>query len=96
MSQEEVVVGRERRASMSAPLSDLKGPVGPGFSRPKHKRTVTGLAPSEIKSYEASIPEPQRERSVQITAAATATEPTPATRCPARAAPPLARPEPRR
>ncbi|OCK99740.1 glycosyltransferase family 35 protein [Cenococcum geophilum 1.58] len=51
---------RERRPSMSAPLGDLQGPVGPGFSRPKHKRTVTGFGPSEIKSVEASIPEPQR------------------------------------
>ncbi|KAF2450185.1 glycosyltransferase family 35 protein [Karstenula rhodostoma CBS 690.94] len=52
---------RERRPSTSAPLSDLKGPVGPeGFTRPKHKRTVTGFGPGEIKSVEASIPEPQR------------------------------------
>lgn len=50
---------RERRPSMSAPLTDM-GPVGPGFSRPKHKRTVTGFGPGEIKSVEASIPEPQR------------------------------------
>lgn len=53
---------RERRPSTSAPLSDFKGPVGPeGFTRPKHKRTVTGFGPGEIKSVEASIPEPQRE-----------------------------------
>ncbi|KAF2731304.1 glycogen phosphorylase-like protein [Polyplosphaeria fusca] len=52
---------RERRPSTSAPLSDLKGPIGPAFTRPKHKRTVTGFGPSEIKSVEASIPEPQRE-----------------------------------
>jgi starch phosphorylase len=45
---------------MSAPLADLQGPVGPAFSRPKHKRTATGFGPSEIKSVEASIPEPQR------------------------------------
>jgi len=46
---------------MSAPLSDLKGPVGPAnFTRPKHKRTVTGFGPGDIKSVEASIPEPQR------------------------------------
>ena len=46
---------------MSAPLADLKGPVGPAnFTRPKHKRTVTGFGPGEIKSVEASIPEPQR------------------------------------
>lgn len=30
------------------------------MSRPKHKRTVTGFGPSEIKSVEASIPEGQR------------------------------------
>ncbi|KAF2279325.1 glycogen phosphorylase-like protein [Westerdykella ornata] len=52
---------RERRPSMSAPLADLQGPVGPSFSRPKHKRTATGFGASEIKSVEASIPEPQRE-----------------------------------
>ncbi|KAF2456212.1 glycogen phosphorylase-like protein [Lineolata rhizophorae] len=53
--------GRERRPSTSAPLSDLQGPVGPAFSRPKHKRTFTGFGPQEIKSVEASIPEPARE-----------------------------------
>lgn len=38
------------------------GPVGPqGMTRPKHKRTVTGLGPAERKSIEASIPEPQRD-----------------------------------
>jgi len=52
---------RERRPSTSAPISDLQGPVGPGFSRPKHKRTFTGFGAGEIKSVEASIPEPQRE-----------------------------------
>ncbi|KAF2634551.1 glycogen phosphorylase-like protein [Massarina eburnea CBS 473.64] len=51
---------RERRPSMSAPLADFKGPVGPEFTRPKHKRTVTGFGPGEIKGVEASIPEPQR------------------------------------
>lgn len=51
---------RERRPSVSAPLADFQGPVGPGFSRPKHKRTVTGFGPQEIKSVEASVPEPQR------------------------------------
>ncbi|KAF2472823.1 glycosyl transferase [Lindgomyces ingoldianus] len=51
---------RERRPSMSAPLADLQGPIGPAFTRPKHKRTVTGFGPGEIKSVEASIPEPQR------------------------------------
>ncbi|TVY35161.1 Glycogen phosphorylase [Lachnellula occidentalis] len=52
---------RERRPSTSAPISDLQGPVGPGFSRPKHKRTFTGFGAGEIKSVEASIPEPQRD-----------------------------------
>ena len=52
---------RERRPSTSAPISDLQGPIGPAsMSRPKHKRTATGFGPSEIKSVEASIPEPQR------------------------------------
>ncbi|KAJ9284992.1 CAZyme family GT35 [Paecilomyces variotii] len=51
----------ERRPSVGAPISDLQGPVGPGFSRPKHRRTFTGFGPSEIKSVEASIPEPLRE-----------------------------------
>lgn len=46
---------------MSAPIGDLQGPVGPeGMSRPKHKRTITGFGPGEIKSIEASIPEGQR------------------------------------
>ncbi|PKY08846.1 glycogen phosphorylase [Aspergillus campestris IBT 28561] len=52
---------RERRPSIGAPVSELQGPVGPGFSRPKHKRTFTGFGPAEIKSVEASIPEPLRE-----------------------------------
>ncbi|KAJ5940962.1 hypothetical protein N7516_001130 [Penicillium verrucosum] len=52
---------RERRLSVGAPIGDLQGPVGPGFSRPKHKRTFTGLGPAEIKNVEASIPEPLRE-----------------------------------
>lgn len=51
---------RERKPSVGAPIS-LQGPVGPGFSRPKHKRTYTGFGPAEIKSVEASIPEPLRE-----------------------------------
>lgn len=56
-----IAVPRERRPSTSAPISDLKGPVGPeGISRPKHKRTFTGFGAGEIKSVEASIPEPQR------------------------------------
>jgi len=54
-------VPRERRPSTGAPIHDLQGPVGPGFSRPKHKRTFTGFGAGEIKSVEASIPEPQRE-----------------------------------
>ncbi|KAF2101360.1 glycosyl transferase [Rhizodiscina lignyota] len=54
--------GHIRRPSMSAPLEgNLAGPVGPSITRPKHKRTVTGFGPGEIKSVEASIPEPQRE-----------------------------------
>lgn len=45
---------------MSAPITDLQAQVGPGFTRPKHKRTVTGFGANEIKAVEASIPEPQR------------------------------------
>ncbi|KAJ5204541.1 uncharacterized protein N7498_005420 [Penicillium cinerascens] len=52
---------RERKPSVGAPIADLRGPVGPGFSRPKHKRTFTGFGPAEIKNVEASIPEPLRE-----------------------------------
>lgn len=52
---------RERKSSVGTPITDLQGPVGPGFSRPKHKRTFTGFGPAEIKSVEASIPEPLRE-----------------------------------
>ena len=52
---------RERKPSTSAPISDLKGPIGPEFSRPKHKRVFTGFGAGEIKNVEASIPEPQRE-----------------------------------
>ncbi|CAI7642962.1 unnamed protein product [Penicillium pancosmium] len=52
---------RERKPSVGVPIADLQGPVGPGFSRPKHKRTFTGFGPSEIKNVEASIPEPLRE-----------------------------------
>ncbi|KAI9829335.1 MAG: Non-essential glycogen phosphorylase [Sarea resinae] len=51
---------RERRPSTSAPITDLQGPVGPGFSRPKHKRTVTGFGASEKEDVETSIPEGQR------------------------------------
>ncbi|KIW08892.1 uncharacterized protein PV09_00814 [Verruconis gallopava] len=52
---------RDRKPSMSAPITDLQEQVGPGFSRPKHKRTVTGFGAADIKAVEASIPEPQRE-----------------------------------
>ena len=53
---------RERKPSTSAPITDFQEPVGPrGISRPKHTRTVTGFGAQEIKSVEASIPEPQRE-----------------------------------
>lgn len=53
---------RERKLSMGAPISSLmQAPVGPVFSRPKHKRTFTGFGAGDIKSVEASIPEPQRE-----------------------------------
>lgn len=51
---------RERKPPVGAPMP-LQGPIGPGFSRPKHKRTYTGFGPAEIKSVEASIPEPLRE-----------------------------------
>ncbi|KAK3390962.1 glycosyl transferase [Podospora didyma] len=53
---------RERRPSVGAPIVDITGAVSPaGISRPKHKRTFTGFGAGEIKSVEASIPEPQRE-----------------------------------
>ena len=52
---------RERKPSTSAPITDLKGPVGPSFSKPRHRRTATGFGPKEIKSVEAAIPEGQRE-----------------------------------
>lgn len=52
---------RQRRPSVGAPISELQGPVGPGFSRPKHRRTFTGFSPAEIKSVEANIPEELRE-----------------------------------
>ena len=45
---------------MGASVSALKDSVDPGFTRPKHKRTATGLPPQEIKSVEAAIPEGQR------------------------------------
>ncbi|KAF2668601.1 phosphorylase-domain-containing protein [Microthyrium microscopicum] len=52
---------RDRRPSMSAPVHDLKGPIGPDFTRPKHKRTATGFGAKDIKDVQSSIPEPQRE-----------------------------------
>ncbi|KAK0929204.1 Non-essential glycogen phosphorylase [Friedmanniomyces endolithicus] len=53
---------RERKPSTSAPISDFTSPVGPpGMTRPKHKRTVTGFGPGDIKKVEASVPEEQRE-----------------------------------
>ncbi|RKF53854.1 Glycogen phosphorylase [Golovinomyces cichoracearum] len=51
---------RQRRPSTNAPVIDLKGPVGPGYSRPKHRRTFTGFGAGDIKNVEASIPEGQR------------------------------------
>ncbi|KLU85991.1 glycogen phosphorylase [Magnaporthiopsis poae ATCC 64411] len=52
---------RQRRPSSGAPIVDITGSVGPaGISRPKHRRTFTGFGAGEIKSVEASIPEPQR------------------------------------
>lgn len=44
---------------MGAPITDIAA-IGPGFSRPKHKRTVTGFGPEEIKNVESAIPEQQR------------------------------------
>ncbi|OAQ63077.2 glycogen phosphorylase [Pochonia chlamydosporia 170] len=62
MATEQRLPTRERRPSTSAPIVDITGGVGPaGISRPKHKRTFTGFGAGEIKSVEASIPEPQRE-----------------------------------
>ncbi|KAI9684366.1 MAG: Non-essential glycogen phosphorylase [Trizodia sp. TS-e1964] len=54
------VTKRERRPSTSAPIHAFQGPVGPGFSRPKHKRTFTGFGAQEISAVEASIPDSQR------------------------------------
>ena len=48
-----------RTPSMGAPITDI-GAIGPGFSRPKHKRTATGYGPAEIKSVESTIPKEQR------------------------------------
>lgn len=52
---------RVRRQSTSAPIADLQGPIGPDFTRPKHKRTVTGFNAGEIKNVENSIPHEQRD-----------------------------------
>ncbi|KAK7748451.1 Non-essential glycogen phosphorylase [Diatrype stigma] len=61
-SSEQRLPSRERRPSTNAPVVDISGSVGPaGISRPKHKRTLTGFGPGEIKTVEASIPEPQRD-----------------------------------
>lgn len=52
-SEQQRVPLRQRRPSTSAPIVDIQGSVGPaGISRPKHKRTMTGLGPGEIKSVE--------------------------------------------
>lgn len=51
---------RVRRQSTSAPITD-QGPIGPDFTRPKHKRTVTGFNAGEIKNVENSIPHEQRD-----------------------------------
>ncbi|KAK4189281.1 family 35 putative glycosyltransferase [Podospora australis] len=62
MASTDTVTHRQRRPSVGAPLVDIQGGVQPpGISRPKHKRTFTGFGAGEIKSVEASIPEPQRE-----------------------------------
>ncbi|RAO66085.1 uncharacterized protein BHQ10_002097 [Talaromyces amestolkiae] len=53
-------LARERKPSIGVPVAELQA-VGPGFSRPKHKRTFTGFGPAEIKAVEASIPEHLRE-----------------------------------
>ncbi|RYO96280.1 hypothetical protein DL765_011627 [Monosporascus sp. GIB2] len=61
-TEKRLPTSRQRRPSTNAPVVDIVGSVGPaGISRPKHKRTATGFGPEEIKSVEASIPEPQRE-----------------------------------
>ena len=53
---------RERKLSVpGTPITELKGPVGPSFSRPKHARTATGFGPGEVKDVTSSIPEAQRE-----------------------------------
>ena len=58
---------RERKQSTSAPIAAFQEPVAPpGISKPKHKRTVTGFGPEEIKSVQASVPEPQRDAWVSM------------------------------
>lgn len=52
---------RQRTPSMGSSVADMKESADPGFSKPKHRRTATGLGPKEIKSVEAAIPEAQRE-----------------------------------
>lgn len=60
--QQQRVPTRERRPSTGAPIVDIQGAVGPaGISRPKHKRTVTGLGPGEIKSVEGESNSTQHE-----------------------------------
>lgn len=45
---------------MGAPIIDIQGNVRPaGISRPKHKRTLTGFTPQEIKSVEGAFPHGQ-------------------------------------
>lgn len=53
MSSDPPPVFRERRPSAGAPISDLRGPIGPaGVTRPKHKRTFTGFGAGDIKIVE--------------------------------------------
>ena len=55
----ETATHHSRTPSVGAPITDIAA-FGPGFSRPKHKRTVTGFGPHEIKHVETIIPETQR------------------------------------
>lgn len=56
MATEERVPMRERRPSTSAPIVDIVGSVGPaGISRPKHKRTYTGLGAIDVKTVEGKL-----------------------------------------
>ena len=58
---------RERRPSVGAPIVDIQGSVVPeGISRPKHKRTFTGLPPSEIKIVEGECSSPLLALSVSV------------------------------